>query len=350
MRYEFGVPGAVEETYLRGASAFNCIGCHAVARDGTRIAVGRGIPTTNVQVFDVATRAMVYQNFRDSSGTMVMGRPNFFSFNPDASMLVTSNPHGLNIADAAGTLILTGITSGYSTMPDWSADGNHIVYVTTSGGPAIEAPAVSSGSIVTVDFDGTSWGGGTTLAAANGGNNYHPTYSPDSAWVLYNRSPSNIDSMGGSSSSSGGDCVSDAEMWFIAADGTGAATQLEIGPVDRPTAGICASWPKFDPTTYVDHGHPLFWVAWATARGYGLRYADGSIMQIWMAAFDPTLAAAGMNPMHRAIRLPFQNIMSGNHIAQWVTTVERMGCSTDADCGGEFCRDGRCYEQPPEPI
>jgi hypothetical protein len=339
MRYEFGVPGAVEETFLRGASAFNCIGCHALSRDGTRIAVGRGIPTSNVQVYDVASRGMLYQNFRDSSGANLGLRPNFFSFSPDSSQIVTSNPHGLNIADATGAMTLMGITSGFSTMPDWAPDGQHIVYVSTSGGgPAVEAPAVSGGSIVLANFDGTSWSTGATLADAAGGNNYHPTYSPDSQWILYNRSPSNINSMGNSSGD--GDCVTDAEMWMVGAGGGGTPVRLDIG-------GVCSSWPKFDPTTYRDHDHDLFWVAWATARGYGLRYADGSIMQIWMAAFDPTLAAAGMAPTHAAFRLPFQNIATGNHIAQWVTSVQRMTCTTGADCGGEFCVDGRCYEQAP---
>ena len=46
-------------------------------------------------------------------------------------------------------------------------------------------------------------------------------------------------------------------------------------------------------------------------------------------------------------RLPFQDITTGNHIAQWVTTVERQTCSTDVECSGEFCIDGRCYQQPP---
>jgi hypothetical protein len=166
---------------------------------------------------------------------------------------------------------------------------------------------------------------------------------------LFNRSPSNIDSMGGNSSSSGGDCVSDAEIWYVAADGSAQPIRLaNIGPSDRPTLGVCSSWPKFDPTTYMDHGHPLFWVAWATARGYGLRYSDNHVMQIWMAAFDPTRASAGMNPTYPPIRLPFQNIMSGNHVAQWVTSVQRMTCTAPTDCpGGEFCYMGRCFQTPP---
>ncbi len=342
MRYEFGVPGAVEETYLRGASPINCIGCHALSRDGSHIAVGRGIPTSNVQVYDVASRMMQYQNFRDTSGTMVPGRPDFFSFNPDGTQLVMSNPMGLNIADASGAITATHITTGISTMPDWSPDGQHIVYVSVAGGPAIEAPGVTSGSLARIDLVGGAWTAGPVLADASGANNYHPTYAPDGRWIVFNHSPSNANSFGDdTSSSSNGSCVTDGELWAVASDGSSAPFQLtNIG-------GVCSSWPKFDPTTYQDHGHDLFWVAWATARGYGLRYGDGSIMQIWMAAFDPTLAGTGTPPTHAAFRLPFQNIATGNHIAQWVTSVQRMACTSDADCPGEFCYQLRCYNQQP---
>ncbi|MFO0686248.1 MAG: hypothetical protein U0234_29565 [Sandaracinus sp.] len=351
MRYEFGVPGAVEERFLgvaqTGAGTM-CVGCHTLSRDGTHIAVGTGIPTSTLQIFDVASRNRLLR--RPMMGGGFPQQPNFYSFSPDNAQLVVSAARGLNIMDpTTGTITQMGITSGVSSMPDWSPDGNHIVYVSVSGGPAIEAPAVTSGSIARVDLSGGTWTAGPVLAAADGGNNYHPTYSPDGNWVVYNRSPSNIGSMGASDSSMGaGDCVTDAEMWFVAADGSGVATQLSgIGPADRPADGVCASWPKFDPTVYHDHGHDLFWIAYATARGYGLRYGDQARFQIWMAAFDPTRAAAGMQPIHPAIRLPFQNIESGNHIAQWVTHIERQGCTGNQDCGGEFCYMGRCYEQVP---
>jgi hypothetical protein len=341
MRYEFGVPGAVEETFLRGMGAVGCIGCHAVSRDGTRIAVGLGpIPTSQVRVYDVTSRNMLFQNFQGTNamGAPAMLHPSYFSFSPDSTQIVSNNPRGLNIIDATGNVVLAGITTGNSTMPDWSADGDHIVYVEAPSSPGgIDAP-VSGGSLVRTDWNGTQWVTGSRLAEANGGNNYHPTYAPDSDWIVYNRSPSNVNSMGDSSGD--GDCVGDAELWVVAGDGGSAARPLAIG-------GACSSWPKFDPTTYHDHGHDLFWVAWATSRGYGLRYGDHAIMQIWMAAFDPTLAASGAEPTHPAFRLPFQNITTGNHIAQWVTSIERMGCTTNADCGGEFCVDGRCYDQVP---
>ena len=54
------------------------------------------------------------------------------------------------------------------------------------------------------------------------------------------------------------------------------------------------------------------------------------------------------DPVLAAFRLPFQDAASGNHIAQWVTSIERLGCDDDTDCAGEFCVDGRCYEERPD--
>jgi hypothetical protein len=43
--------------------------------------------------------------------------------------------------------------------------------------------------------------------------------------------------------------------------------------------------------------------------------------QVWMAAFHPDRAQAQNDPTDPAFRLPFQNIDSNNHIAQWTEQV-----------------------------
>ena len=40
-----------------------------------------------------------------------------------------------------------------------------------------------------------------------------------------------------------------------------------------------------------------------------------------MAAFDPDLAAAGGDGSYPAFALPFQDLITSNHIAQWTTEV-----------------------------
>ena len=43
--------------------------------------------------------------------------------------------------------------------------------------------------------------------------------------------------------------------------------------------------------------------------------------QIWMTPFFPDRAARGSDPSTQAFRLPFQNLDSSNHIAQWTERV-----------------------------
>lgn len=345
-RFEFGVRGAVAEAFLdRGrAGAMTCIGCHALSRDGRRIAIGTDIPTTTFQVFDVASRTRIFSQGGGGGIGGFPSQPNFYSFNPDATQIVASSAEGIHFRDGnTGNVTVPPIAgTGPGAMPDWSPDGQHIVYVEHPA-PAVgflyDFSSVQSGSIHTLDFDGSTWHEGATLATG-GGNNYYPTYAPDSQWVVFNRSPSNVPSMGADPDTMA--YVPDAELWTVRADGSAPPIQLSRA------FGLADSWPKFDPTTYQDRGHTVFWLAWSSRRAFGLRYGEGGDPQLWMAAFRPDEAAAGhVEMITPPFRLPFQDITTGNHIAQWVTTVERMTCTSDAQCSGEFCVDGRCYQQPP---
>jgi TolB protein len=110
------------------------------------------------------------------------------------------------------------------------------------------------------------------------------------------------------------------------------------------------SWPKWTPSPQQYKGHPLLWITFSSRRAYGLRLntalptqsAPGTA-QIWMAAIDPTRAWAGNDPSYPAFWLPFQDMASGNHIAQWVLKVARKPCASVTDCAGdESCSAGVC--------
>jgi len=339
MRYDFGIRGARPETFLDRArtGAGTCVGCHTLSRNGTRISVGLDIPTSTFQVYDIATRTRVFS----LGGGFFPSQPNFASFSPDANQLITSAATGLDLRDAAtGTVITPMLGGAGATHPDWSPLGDRIVFTQTSepvpGGLIFDALGVASGSIHELVRDGSGvWTEQPLFTRVGTENNFYPAYSPDAQWVVFNRSPSNTNSAGGDSSMVSG--VPDAEVWVVAADRSGLTVQLAAA------GGLADTWVKWDPTSYLDQGRTLFWLTWSSRRAYGLRYGENAKVQLWMTSFDPAAALTGGEASSPAFRLPFQDIESGNHVAQWVTSVERMGCTDTSMCGfGEFCSGGTC--------
>ncbi len=328
MRYDFGLRGQRAETFLNaaGAGAGTCVGCHVVSRDGSRIAVGMDIPSpAPYKVFDTATRSLIYQQ-----GTTFGGGANFFSFSPDSSQILTSNGVTIALRNANDGTAITDPIVASGSMPDFAPDGTRFVYAKPAMAPPCfgafcGAPSLTTASIESMVFDGSSWTPGPTIVPFSGANNYYPTFSPDGEWVLFNRSPSNHDSYDSP----------DAELWVVPTAG-GAPTRL-----DHSTSMNGDSWPKWDSSTYEHQGHALFWFTVSSRRAYGLRVAAGERAQLWVGAFDPT--ASGPDFSMPMFWLPFQDIASGNHIGQWVTTVDRQPCSSDSMCGsGEFCQSGVC--------
>src|ERR1041385_4164322 len=65
----------------------------------------------------------------------------------------------------------------------------------------------------------------------------------------------------------------------------------------------------------------IFWVTVSSKRDFGTRLVGAGRPQIWMTPFFIDQASAGMDPSVAAFRLPFQDITSNNHIAQWTERV-----------------------------
>jgi hypothetical protein len=332
MRYEFGVSGKKGELFLNAAKAgvSVCVGCHELSRQGDKIAEGYSIPSpTGFNVYDVATKAATFKK---------AGTGNFFAWSPDGSRLLASTGDKMVLLDGNTGAQISGVAT-QAGMPTWSPDGSTIVYSREQMASPIATgkPGVSQGSLETLKWDGTTITKGKTIVPYGGTNNYYPAFSPDSNLVAFNRSPSNQNSYD----------APDALVFVVKADGSGAPIQLSNA---SPSNGRGDSWPKWTPTVQQHRGHPLFWITFSSRRPYGLRLntatpttdAPGTA-QIWMAAVDPTQIAAGKDPSFPAFWLPFQDITSGNHIAQWVLTVSRKPCKTVTDCAGdEACSSGLC--------
>jgi hypothetical protein len=327
IRVEFGKPQQTADKYMTAqtAGASTCVGCHVLSRDGTRIAEGLDIPGGAYKVFDVPTKTPFY-----AQGSMFGGGASYFSFSPDAKQILTSNGSAIVLRNADTGAAISDPLIAKGSMPDWSPDGKTIVYARYSADPMCFGgfcpPGVDSAGLETISFDGTTWGASSVLVPYSGQNNYYPAFSADGKWVIYNRSPGNQNSFD----------AKDPQVWVVPREG-GAPIQLALAS----TGGD--SWPKWTTVVQAYQSGELLWFTFSSRREYGLKLANGAQSQIWMAAFDPKRAQQGKDPSFAAFWLPFQDIASGNHIAQWVEKVVKKPCATTADCpADEVCEEGDC--------
>jgi hypothetical protein len=332
MRYEFGRRGQSAERFLGVAEspgATQCVGCHALSRDGTRIAVGLDAPLPSISsMFVVETRTQLWRAPM-TSFPPGPGGANFFTFSPDNQWLLSSDGQTLVLREAeTGANPMTVVTN--ATMPDWSPDGSSVVFARAGMQIPAANPGVARGSLVLVPT--SSWMGETSLVASgNTSNNYYPSFSPDGQWVMFNRS-ANLDSSFD---------APDAKVMVVPASG-GQPVSL-----DRATSTNGDSWPKWAPFVHQYRSGSVMWLTFSSRRAYGLRSSGTS--QIWMAAFDPSRVAAGQDPSFAAFWLPFQDAASGNHIAQWVDNVVRQPCMNSDECAtGEICEGMVCVVPPVE--
>jgi hypothetical protein len=218
--------------------------------------------------------------------------------------------------NAGGSNVATVPTTAgmLAMMPELSADNSQLANVEASGYGEEGDLGGADGSIVTRSFDPTTqtFGSATVLVAADGSNsiaNFYPSYSPDGAWIAYTRT-----------TSQSYDDTS-AETWVVKADGT--LPPIQLATADGSASQITNSWPRWVPfgQTFGSDAEPLYYLTFSSKRVFGVRLPSGGIPQIWMTPFFPARALAGQDPSGPMFRVPFQDVASSNHIAQWTQEV-----------------------------
>ncbi|MCK5795634.1 MAG: hypothetical protein KAI47_00510, partial [Deltaproteobacteria bacterium] len=136
----------------------------------------------------------------------------------------------------------------------------------------------------------------------------------------------------------------DASLWMIPVDDKGGPVLLKsANNPNNVTGSYGNSWPKFAPFVQTYKGRKLMWLTFSSRRDYGLRLVGKGQAQIWMTAIDVGRAEMSTDPSYPAFWLPFQDIHTGNHIAQWTAQVVRKPCGIDGNCPtGETCVKGLC--------
>jgi hypothetical protein len=333
-RYDFGLRNQKGESFYtpQMAGGVECVGCHALSRDGSRIAVGFNTPGSQIREVDVATRKTIF----DVGNGFGINGSDYETLLADASKIVTTESGGLTVRDATTGNVLSGMPAlANADMPDFSPDGKSVVFARGASSCMFglcEMLSVQNAGIFTASFNGTTFGKEQQLVAP-GPNNYYPSYSPDGAFVAFNRAAG--DSYN----------ATDARLMIVSSSGG--------APVDIMSSnGAQASWPKWAPFIHHFNGGTIMWLSFSSTRPYGLRQPmemGAPASQLWFVPVQVEKLQSGTDPGFPPLWLPFQDVTTGNHIAQWVEKIDRAPCSQIDQSGcmdNEMCVNGMCVPNP----
>jgi hypothetical protein len=383
-----------------------CAGCHALSRDGSRMAV-YAIDDTDTDYGGLAGSYLDTTALPGGVPTVLTGPPGgatgdaggagqppgWAAVAPNAAWYVTSNgapcvgvgapcegTGGYPAAVPASSMPLwngqtgafvgalaLGAAGARPAMPDWSADGQSLVYVvptadgTWDNGRQTDDDHVFGGSLYTVSFSsGALAAAPAALVRSSGENNYYPSFSPDSAssFVLFDRAA--LDPTVAPSTACNGippqaTCPNDsfanpaARLTVLARAQGSPAVDLEAANGSSSSVNLpwSNSYPRWVPAVGSHKGQVLYWISFSSTRDYGLRvtnqragyypcYPPDSLEwpgsthhavlgaqcqqpQLWMA---PVLVDAGAHtvtadPSGVAFYVPYQDATTHNHMAAW---------------------------------
>ncbi len=325
-------------TQLTGGT---CVGCHALSHDGKKVvAEAGGQNDGRLLLLDVATQMpivafgstpkSIFESW-DGGGTRYVGVYGD-SGATDFALMLFDGASGAKLGDIAGT----GTMQNPADHPDWSLDGKSIAYVKV-GTPGTSQRMWSGAIELVTSPDGMMWSAPTELVPSTAGkNHYYPALSPDGGFLVYDESTcpagQNTDY------TCNADTDPTATLWAVGATAGAAPVLLSAcnagGVTDGGNSALTNSFPRWSPFIFQRSqevgASRLEWLTFSSSRNYGLRPPPPSSNPggeaktgtlIWMAAVDPDKILAGKDGCYAAFALPFQDIGTSNHIAQWTQQV-----------------------------
>ncbi|MGZ3449254.1 MAG: hypothetical protein ACXVEF_06620 [Polyangiales bacterium] len=393
--HDFGTLDPTPTPFYTSGATGTCVGCHNLSRDGARMALATDDPDADDEFGDVKTHVL------DVATRTVLGgskmSPGFQTFTHDhakmiASTFKTSKNAALAVFDGDGATLLKNNllpTGMLATHPDLSRDDKNLVFVVPGPLPPMTTTSISKegdhhflgGALTTATFDVASNTIGTPsaiLTPTGTVNYYYPSFSPNGTFLVFNSAPKE-------------DAFYNRNarvqlMHFPAAAGAKPIDLKALNVAD----GLTNSWPRWSPFVGSYKGKKLLWLTFSSNRDYGLHLGnhgknpDGSDIdncyppesptataygndpqpigktgvgygncqqpQIWMAGVvvdeDPSLDATDRS--YPAFWLPFQDVNSHNHSAQWVEKVLSPPSMPPTDAApmcvpsGGACSSGVC--------
>ena len=272
-----------------------CVGCHAISRDGTRMAMTLDGATGRGAVFELAT-----------GRTMPIGssaqRWSSATFTPDGDELLVVDSGVLKLFDVkSGRMVRAFETAHVTGNPEISPDGKHLVTVEVPDGADWQ---FANAQVVVRPYDAATGviGAATVVVPfADDVQSYYPSWSPDGEWLAVTRAAGNSYANHA------------AEVFVVSADGTKDPYRI--------SGGEGGSWARFLPFETALDGEKLFFLSFTSTRAFGLRLEAGR-EQLWLAPFFPLHANESNGPITGpAFHAPWQSLAADNHNAQWTATI-----------------------------
>lgn len=329
MRFDFGGSAPMPELYLSpGQNGYpTCVGCHALSRDGTKMVASLGGQNDGRIVF--------INDVSNPDGAPLKGdaanHVQFASFNPDGSRFVSiygdadtaqSQKLWMHDGNTGVRIDAEAVDLGFEgDHPDWSPDGATIAFDHVGQHQTSQRPF--NCGIDVVRFMNGAWGAPESIVpTAPGINRFNANFAPDSGFFIF------TESICPGGNNTDGDCDGDADnpakTWASLPTQGSTAVRLDgstkPGVEDGANTNLADTFPRFAPFQNGYHGGRLFWATVSSRRHLGLRDPAGHQL-LWMFAIDPDKILAGQDGSYPAFFLPFQDLTTSNHIAQWTTQI-----------------------------
>lgn len=325
LRVDFGTQGAPEQYFPPpGTEGGPCYGCHALSPDGQRMTLSQGgMWDGRLTLLEVGTRNQLVR----ASGAL---REQFQSWAPDSQRFVAvygdDDPPSteLRIRDGENGQVIETVALGYeASHVDWSPQGDRIAFTRVTRSFTSQRPG--RGGIAYVERTSSGWSEPRDLVApVDGLNHVTPAYAPDGRFLAYAQSRCPPGQTYGSSCD--GDADPSSRLFAISSD-DGSPILLDranapgVEDTSEDLSNTFPKWAPFEDARFADGRGRVMWFTFSSRRRYGLRPPVGDNQLLWMVAVDPDAIARGEDGSHPAFALPFQDLRTSNHMAQWTREV-----------------------------
>ncbi len=297
----------------------SCIGCHSVSRDGRHLAGFLEGSGEALALYDLTRDLTASPAPVDARLPAPVRRCT--SYNADGTRLVSgdcgANPSSMPFTllnGRTGAAVTATGSPGNGFDPEWSPDGQLIAFTNRSDALAVTAALGSD------RFGATTVLHTPLMADATMRVDWHPTWTPDSRWIAFQRGVNRRTAMGRGS------------LWLVARDG---GAPLRLNNANNGAAGEDSFRPQFSP--FNSGGY--FWLLFTTSRPYGNMPAGvRGQKQIWVTAIR-NRPAAGSDPSEVPYYLDGQEPATGLS-PYWTPAPCRPNgnaCATGGDCCSGAC-------------